>query len=77
MKTPDKMWLGIAGSVAAYDVLCRPGETLSERMDDYMEKPLGKALTVLAVGTVALHLTNILPRQIDPLYQATKKWKQA
>lgn len=71
-KAPDAMWAAIVGGVVAYDTLCRPGETLSERMDTYLEHKTGRYITYAAVGMTALHLTNILPDRFDLIHQLTK-----
>lgn len=59
-------WGVLIGSVAAYDVLCPKSETISERLDPILERPLGRTLLYGAVGTTALHLCNLIPEKIDP-----------
>lgn len=60
-------WLALGWGVAVYDYAAPEGQMLSEGVDRALEKhPL---LTVAAVGTVALHLLNVLPERIDPLHQ--------
>ena len=59
-------WAGIIVGVAAYDYLCPEGELLSERVDAGLEN--NRLITNLAIGTVALHLLNVLPPKLDPLH---------
>ncbi|WOI85954.1 DUF7427 family protein [Rhodococcus qingshengii] len=72
----DAAWAGIAVGVLAYDYLCPPGKTLSERMDTYLEHPHGKYAAYAAIGVTALHLANVYDRLgikwADPFHQATK-----
>ncbi|MBH1979934.1 hypothetical protein I8H89_00260 [Candidatus Saccharibacteria bacterium] len=64
-------WGVLAAGVAAYDVLSPPGETLSERVDDWLEKPLSRSLAIGAIGVTALHLANALPQRFDPFHRLT------
>ena len=64
-------WGGLIAGVAAYDVLCPKGETLSEGVDRGLETKY-RHLINIGIGITALHLVNILPPQIDPLHQLTK-----
>lgn len=64
-------WIGLAAGVAAYDIFCPEGETLSEGVDRALETRY-KHITAVAVGAVALHLVNKLPNAIDPLHQLTR-----
>jgi hypothetical protein len=63
-------WATLATSVAAYDVLCPKGETLSEGVDRALEHPLGRILAVGAIALTASHLMNLLPTQVDPFTRA-------
>lgn len=67
-------WAGLAAGVAAYDLLCPPGETLSEGVDRALETRTGRVLALGAIAVVATHLANVLPQRCDPLHQMTK-WK--
>ena len=68
-----KMWTVIGVSVVAYDLKCKPGQTLSEGVDRGLEKrPIA---TTLAVGITCCHLLNILPQRIDPFHQFLKMVK--
>lgn len=64
-------WGGLIAGVAAYDILCPEGETLSERLDPLLENKFTKPLVIGAVGITALHLTNILPPNLDPFHRLT------
>ena len=64
-------WGVLAGGVAAYDYFCPTGETLSERMDDWIDSPKTKAVALGAVAVTALHLANYLPQRIDPFHRLT------
>lgn len=60
---------GMIAGIAAYDVLCPPGETISEGFDRLIERfPI---TTYTAIGVTALHLANVLPPKLDPLHQLT------
>lgn len=63
-------WAALVGGVAAYDILCSPGETLSEGMDRMLESK-GKYIALGSVAITAAHLINILPPALDPLHQLT------
>ena len=67
-------WGVLAASVAAYDTLCPPGETLSEGVDRALETRRGKVLAIGAIAVTACHLANVLPERCDPFHQALK-WK--
>lgn len=72
LKPADAAWTAIVAGVATYDMLCRPGDTLSERMDDYLEHKTGRYITYAAVGMTALHLCNLIKPKYDPIHQLTK-----
>lgn len=63
-------WVGLVFGVAAYDMLCPEGETLSEGVDRGLESKY-RHLIKLGIGMTALHLVNVLPPAIDPLHQLT------
>lgn len=67
-------WGVLATGVAAYDVLCPSGETLSEGVDRALETRTGKALALGAIAVTACHLANIIPERCDPFHHALK-WK--
>lgn len=63
MRPRDKavitMWVGIL----AWDLTCPPHETISEAVDDYLDKrPL---VTTIFIGLTAAHLLNRLPAWAD------------
>lgn len=64
-------WGVLAAGVAAYDIASPPGETLSERVDDWLEKPMPRVLALGAIGVTAAHLANFLPERYDPFHRLT------
>jgi hypothetical protein len=73
MKPSDRAWMFLAGGVVAYELLALDNELMSEAVDRYLEsRPI---LTRSVIITVALHLLNVLPKQIDPLAQLAELWK--
>ena len=64
-------WGVLAGGVAAYDYFCPTGETMSERMDDWLDKPISRAVAVGAVAVTSAHLLNYLPQRVDPFHRLT------
>lgn len=67
-------WVGLAASVAAYDILCPEGETMSEGVDRALETRVGRVLALGAIAVTSCHLANILPQRYDPFHQALK-WR--
>lgn len=66
LRPADRAWLALAAGVAAWDLLCPAGETLSEGADRYLAtRPV---LTHLVTALVALHLCNLVPARCDPLH---------
>ncbi len=65
-------WGVLLGGVAAWDALCPKGETLSEGLDNTLESPRGRLFLYGAIGVTALHLTNLLPAQLDPLHRISE-----
>ena len=65
-------WAGLAAGVAAYDLLCPPGETMSEAVDRALETRTGRVLALGAIALVATHLANVLPQRCDPIHHITK-----
>lgn len=63
-RTATLGWAAIAGGVALFDRYAP--ETLTNRAHR-TEHPV---LVKLAVGTVALHIANMIPPQIDPIHKA-------
>lgn len=71
--TAERGWLAVGAVVLGHELLCGHGETLSEGVDKALEKH--PVAVTLAVGTVALHLLNVLPEKLDPLHQAHRLLK--
>lgn len=69
MRPSTKAWGVLGLGVVSYDVLCPPGETLSEGLDNGLEHPIFKFLLIGAIGTTALHLMNVLPSHLDPFHR--------
>ena len=67
-------WAGLIGGIAAWDALCPQGESLSERLDPIIEKPIGRVFVYAAIGTTALHLSNLLPEQLDPFSRVGSRY---
>lgn len=59
-------WGAVVGGIAMYDMLCPPGEQMSERADEWMEHPVKRRLLEIGMGVVALHVCN----HISPKYDA-------
>lgn len=75
MRPAAKAWGAIGLGVAAYEVLCPHGETLSEGVDQALEHSrLRRAATVSAIAVTALHLCNAIPEKLDPFHYALL-WK--
>lgn len=64
-------WAGLVAGVAAYDIFCPAGETLSEGVDRGLESKYKLAIQA-GIAVTALHLVNVLPPAIDPLHQLTR-----
>lgn len=67
--TAKRAWLAIGLGVTAYELACPKGETLSEGVDKALER---SKLWALPIGYTALHLANLLPKQIDLFHQFTR-----
>lgn len=72
--TSKRGWLAVGAVVGAHELLCDDGHTLSEGVDSALEKH--PVATTLAIGTVALHLLNVLPEKFDPIHQASEWLKR-
>lgn len=61
---PELAWAAIGVGVAAYDLSCERGQTLSET---FRKQPL--ALQVGELALVGAHLLDLLPDKVDPFTQ--------
>lgn len=61
-----------SAAILAYELVCPEKQTISEGTDRLIEKH--PVLTRAVIGTVALHLMNLLPEQIDPLHRISKAY---
>ena len=69
LRPSTKAWAALIAGTALYEALCPVGETLSEGLDDFCDKPIGKVV-VGAIGAVTVaHLINVMPERIDPYHQ--------
>lgn len=68
-------WIGLGVGVAAYEVWCPPGETLSEGVDRALERPMGRILALGGIAVTACHLANLIPERADPFHYALL-WKK-
>lgn len=61
--------VGLVVAAGAYDIVCPEGETISERLDPILERPLGRAFLYPLLGGITLHLLNLIPQpqKYDPL----------
>ena len=68
MKPADWAWAGIGVAVLAYEAVAarREWELLSEACDRY--RAAHPCLTYGVVGYLAVHLTRLIPRPLDPLH---------
>jgi hypothetical protein len=56
-------WTALTAGVLAYEILCKDGELLSERVDQWLlSRPI---LTRAVIAALALHLGNAVPQRYD------------
>lgn len=65
-------WGALGLGVAAYEIACPEGETLSEGVDRALENKKFKSIVIGGIAVTALHLCNLLPEQLDPYHQLFK-----
>lgn len=66
----DRAWIGVIGSIGVYEALAPSGELLSESADRMITKhPIA---TRAVIGYTALHLMNLLPKQVDLFHRLSK-----
>lgn len=68
MRYGTKAWIGLAAYLAVVEALAPRGETLSERVDDWLIKHPGRGMVFFLVGATALHLINALHPRVDPIH---------
>lgn len=68
MRPSDRAWIVLGGYVVAWDMLCPDDEMLSEASWRYAQHH--RVLAYSVVASVALHLTNLLPKWVDPIHAA-------
>jgi hypothetical protein len=66
MRRGSFAWLLLGALILAWDVLCRPGETLSESFARGCRQHRGMVRAGWLVLT--LHLFGLLPKRADPLH---------
>lgn len=71
---PELVTGGLVASALAYDLLCKPGGTISEAVDGIIDKH--PVATRVAIGATALHLANAIPEKYDVISQAFKQIKK-
>lgn len=71
-KPATAAWIGLGVGVSVYEVLCPPGETLSEGVDRALETRIGRVVALGAIAITASHLANLLPQSVDPYHRITK-----
>ena len=74
MRYGTKAWIGLAIYLAIVEAIAPEGETLSETVDDWIERHPGKALWHILVGIVGAHLLNFIPERYDPLHRLFAAW---
>lgn len=72
-KLSKAAWVVLIGSICSYEYYCPEGATLSESLDDFVDKPTGK-LVIGAIGLLTVaHLLNIfdfIGEDKDPFVRA-------
>lgn len=68
--TAKRAWITLGLCVTAYELVCPPGELMSEGVDAALEARRG--LTIAAIGITAAHLCNVLPPVLDPYVQGMR-----
>lgn len=66
MRRSDWAVVAIIGSSIAYELLAPRDDLISHAMDRYIARH--PWLVRLAIGTIALHLANLLPHRLDPFH---------
>lgn len=63
-------WIAVLGGILTYEALAPHEELMSEAVDRALERY--PWTTRIAITYLGLHLANLMPPQIDPLYQLGK-----
>lgn len=71
--TAKRTWAAIGAMVVAHEILCPPGELLSEEADKWVERH--PVLFPLVAFTVAAHITNAVNERYDPIHRGLKLLK--
>jgi hypothetical protein len=66
-------WAAVGIGVAAYELLCPDGETLTEGFREGMQTRLGRAALTGATLVTAGHLVHAIPDKYDPFEQGLSK----
>ena len=69
-------WGAIGAGVAAYEMLCPQGETLSERLDPLLEGR-SRYIVMGGIAVTAAHLMNLIPDRLDPYEQGLSRVRQS
>lgn len=68
MRRSERVWLAIGSTVLVHNATAVLGDTLSERMDEWIVSH--PVLVRAAIGAVALHLANAVDPRHDPIHWA-------
>lgn len=77
--TANRAWAVLGSAVVVYEIVCPPGELLSQGVDRWLiNHPIA---TTVAVATTAAHLLNLLPALVDPyvtlnLLRPETRWRK-
>lgn len=66
VSSADKAWMVLVAGVITWDVVCEPGQMLSEASAQHAkDHPF---IAYLVVGSVAAHLVGRIPSSVDPIH---------
>lgn len=66
MRPSGKAWVALIVGVVLWDVLCEPGEMMSEASARYAKAH--PVMAYLVIGSVAAHLVDRIPKRVDPIH---------
>lgn len=70
LQPSTKAWIILVSGVVTYDLFAKPGQTLSEGVDRFLDhSPIAKAVTLGAIAVTAGHLSNAIPQKYDPIHR--------